>query len=112
MRIRRALRRALGEGALIGAAAGTLLGLWSVRLSHDFAHGMPWLALGRVAPPAAWLGLLAAGGSLVLAGVAALLRRQRPMGRQVSAVSMAGAAAVAAVAVFMTRNAIFPHAAG
>lgn len=112
MKLRRALRRALGEGALAGVAAGTLIGLWSVRLSHDFAHGMPWLAAERTVPPAAWLGLYAMGGSLVLAGMAVLLRRQRPAGRRAAAVAMAGCVTVAAIAVFMTRNAIFPLAAG
>jgi hypothetical protein len=48
----RRLILAAGEGALAGAAAGSVLGIWQVRLGRDLSHGLYWLAAERVLGPA------------------------------------------------------------
>jgi len=107
----RALRRAFGEGALAGLAAGTVLGLWHVRLGGDLDHGLRWLAAERILQPAAQVAGLGVAFSLALAGLAVVLRILLPRLRQAGAVAVAGLAVMGTAALLIFQTNVFPMAA-
>jgi arylsulfatase A-like enzyme len=80
------------EALAAGVLAALLFGAWDIRLHHDLASGMPWLALDRLRsflPAGLGVGLALAALSFLLPWV---FTRKAPRSRATAAVAAAGAA--------------------